>query len=77
MSISIRKILGTECYKLIQERNSLILLHDCSQAYGDDVNEEKIKERLIELHSKIESLKLLRSALKEDVFKTTINDRNF
>lgn len=63
MSKSIRKVLGKEQYELIKLRDCLRILCDCAEMYGEYETPYKIK--LKEVNDKIDSLKLLRTALKE------------
>jgi hypothetical protein len=66
MSKSIRKILGKEQYELIKQRNWLMLYYDCSVAYGDNtMSKSQYEKALTKLNNKINSLKLLREALKQ------------
>ena len=68
MSKSIRGKLGKEQYELIKFRNSLREFLDCSIGYGTiDENEvAKIQEVIEELKNEIQTLNLLRKALKEE-----------
>lgn len=63
--LNIRKQLGKEQYELIRQREAIHRLADCSEMYGC-TEEDSIKFKIIlkELNDKIESLKLLRKALK-------------
>lgn len=66
MSQSIRKKLGKELYQLIQFKNKLIHYFDCDQVYGSNtITKEEYEDGLKELNDKIETLQLLRNALKE------------